>query len=161
MSQSILMALNIAPESVGQTITSAHGFISIYDFDGNVLGRAFPDETESLNQLKLNLSIELRASELDPRSFIDTENDDLIRRNIIDKVEHVDNFGIAIYNKQGKLIHYFSEPINHACEDIIQQIENYPTLPKEEWNQSPMIDDPDEFISPIDWDLSWFYGYRS
>ncbi|MFD2165153.1 hypothetical protein ACFSJY_02660 [Thalassotalea euphylliae] len=161
MSQSILMALDIAPESVGQTITSAHGFISIYDFDGNILGRAFPDETESLNQLKLNLSIELKASELDPRSFIDTENDDLIRCNIIDKVEHVDNFGIVIYNKQGKLIHYFSEPINNACEDIVQQIVSFPTLPKEEWNQSSMINDPDDFISPIDWDLSWFYGYRS
>lgn len=161
MSQSILMALDIAPESVGQTITSAHGFISIYDIDGNVLGRAFPDETESLNQLKLNLSIELRASEFDLRSFIDTENDDLIRCSIIGKVEHVVNFGVVIYNKQGKLIHYFSEPINNACEDIVQQIESHSILPKEEWNQSPMIDDPDDFISSIDWDLSWFYGYRS
>lgn len=160
MSQSILMALDIAPESVGQTITSAHGFISIYDFDGNVLGRVFPDETESLNQLKLNLSIELRASELDPRSFIDTENDDLIRCCIIGKVEHAVNLGVTIYNKQGKLIHYFSEPINNACVDIVQQIENYPTLPREEWNPYPMADDPENFIEPINWELTSFYGFR-
>ncbi|MGB0938885.1 MAG: hypothetical protein ACPGTQ_15630 [Colwellia sp.] len=161
MSQSILTGLDIAPESVGQTITSVHGFISIYDFDGNVLARAFPDETESLNQLKLNLSIELRVSEQDPRSFIDTENDDLIRCSIIGNVQHLVNFGVVIHNKQGKLIHFFHEPINHACEDIVQQIVSFPTLPKEEWNTSPMTDDPDDFISPIDWDLSWFYGYRS
>ena len=101
------------------------------------------------------------ASELDPRSFIDTENDDLIRCCIIGKVEHVVNFGVVIYNKQGKLIHFFHEPINHACKDITQQIVSFPTLPKEEWNQSLLTEDPDDFISPIDWDLSWFYGYRS
>lgn len=161
MTQSILNILNLDPKSIGQTVTSTHGFISIFDLKGNVLDRLFPDESQSLDQLKLSLYDELKATESDPRSFINTENEDLIRCSIIGRVEHITNFGVAIFNKQGKLIHYCHEPINDCCEDIIGQIEGYPTLPKEDWNPCPMSDDPEGFIEPINWELTSFYGFRS
>jgi len=43
MSQSILQGFDVSPKSIGQTVTSKHGFISLYDFDDNVLERIFPD----------------------------------------------------------------------------------------------------------------------
>jgi len=96
----------------------------------------------------------LKASERDPRSFINTEGEDLIRCNIIGKVEHIANFGVAIYNKQDQLIHHCHESINDCCEDIVGQIEGYPTLPREDWNPCPFDTVPEDFIEPINWELT-------
>jgi len=161
MSQSILEGLTIDPKLIAQTVSSHHGFITLYDAKGNVLDRIFPGESQSQNQLRLSLYNEIKATESDPRSFINTESEDLIRCSIIGRVEHITNFGVAIYNKQDKMIHYCHESINDCCEDIVGQIEGYPTLPKEDWNPFPMADEPDDFIEPINWELTNFYGFKS
>jgi hypothetical protein len=161
MSTPLLDELGVKANNIGQIITSKYDFIDIYDLEGNIAARAFNKEETPISKIQEKLNKEIRSSEPDPRSFINTEKDDLIRCSVIERVEHIINFGIAIYNKHEKLIHYCHESINDCCEDIIGQIEGYPNLPKEDWNPCPVSDDPKNYIEPINWDLTSFYGYRS
>jgi len=161
MSTSLLNELEIDPKQVGQIATCRHNFISVYDLNGDVITRVFEQDSTPIDMIRLRLVGEIQSSESDPRSFINTENEDLIRCAIIGKVEHILNQGVAIYDKRKKLIHFCHEPCNEHCEDIVGQIEDYPTLPREDWNPCPMGDDPEDFIEPINWNLAHFYGYRS
>lgn len=156
-----LSSQGINLKSVAQTSSSKYGFINLIDFSGSIITRIFGNDKKTVEQIKLDIYSELKESEDDPRSFINTENDDLIRASFIGRVEHVINYGVAIYDIKNNLIHFCHEPINEWCEDIIGQIESYPHLPTEDWNTLPMEGDPEGFIEPINWDLTHFYGYRS
>lgn len=156
MEADTLRCLDINLHNVGQIQTTKYEVIAIFDLDSNLILKLSPIDGRSLNELKLSLVTELRDSEDDPRKFINTANDDLIRASIIGNVSFVEDRGVAIYNTSGKLIYWFEEPNNNAIGDIVEQIEAYPNLPKEEWNLNPMADDPEDFIEPINWDIRLF-----
>ena len=156
METDTLRCLDINLDNVGQIQTTKYEVVAIFDLDSNLILKLSPTDGRLLNELKLSLVTELRESEDDPRKFINTANDDLIRASIIGDVTFVEDKGVAIYNTYGKLIYWFEEPNNNAIGDIIGQIEAYPNLPKEEWNPNPMADDPEGFIEPINWDIRLF-----
>ena len=156
MSKTILQDKGINLKDIGQMQTTKYGVIVLFDLNGDILTKLMPDKDMTLNKLHLLLYSEVLNSECDPRKFINTSTDDLIRSSIIGKVDGIEDRGVAIYDSRGLLIHWFDEPNNFAIDCIVSQIEEFPTLPKEQWNPFPMADDPDDFIEQINWDIRIF-----
>lgn len=90
----------INPKLIAQTSSGKYEFITLIDRTGSVIGRVFGDESRTVEQLKIDIYNEIKESEVDLRSFINTENDDLIRTSFIGRVEHIVDYGIAIYDKK-------------------------------------------------------------
>ena len=156
MSKTILQDKGINLKDIGQMQATKYGVIVLFDLNGDILTKLMPDKDMTLNELHLLLYSEILNSECDPRKFINTSNDDLIRSSIIGKENGIEDRGVAIYDSRGLLIHRYYELNNFAIDCIVSQIEGFATLPKEKWNPFSMADAPDEFIEQINWDIRIF-----
>ena len=154
----ILNEINIAPKDIGQIVTSKQGCITIFNLIGEPIARVVPEDEQHLTDVKLGIRRELENSNPDPRGFMNTANDDVIRTSIIGYVVHDEFRGITIYDKQNNLIHWHEETTNDAAADIIGQIEVFKRESDNESYRYIQADDPD--LLCIHWNIQ-FYGIGS
>jgi|GEM_PF-1877013 len=154
MCKFIFSKYGINPDEICQIVTTRYKSLSIFNHQGELIAEVKEDDPKELFSIKLSFWDDLVVYEADPRTFIWTDSDDIIRTSYIARMEHIPDRGIAFYNGNGQQILWFEEFLNDYALDIIEQIQQRPELPEEYWTagMDSFICELDEFsIYPIDW----------
>ena len=154
MCKSIFSEYGINPDEICQIVTTRYKSLAIFNHQGKLIAEIKEDDPKELFSIKLSFWDNLVLYEADPRTFIWTDSDDIIRTSYIARMDHILDRGVAFYNANDQLILLFEEFLNDYALDIIEQIQQRPSLPQEEWTMgiNDGLWETDDFsIYPIDW----------